>query len=194
MEMAVKAIVCSRCGTPIPVGEWNREHAFCPTCRAGLGVLIFPALLSKIERPNVGDPVTAEGEASCFHHPEKRAAAACDQCGRFLCGLCLLEFLGQNWCPGCLEARRRSGQLKTLDVTRTLYDNGALALAIIPLLFFPLTLITAPIAIYVSLRYWRAPGSMVPRSRVRSYAAMLLAAAEIGAWVWILFYVVQRWR
>jgi hypothetical protein len=73
-----------------------------------------------------------------------------------------------------------------LASSRFLYDSLALALAVWPVILFPLiffTFITAPAAIYVTLRYWGTPGSVVPRSKYRFVLAFLLAVAQLVAWV-----------
>jgi hypothetical protein len=108
--------------------------------------------------------------------------------------LCRVEFMGQNWCPACIESRRQSGQLANLDPSRPLYDNMALVLATLPLILIWPTIITAPMSVYVALRYWRAQSSLVPRSKIRFVLALLLSAAQIGAWLWLVLYLIYRNR
>ena len=192
MPLAPEHLGCSRCNAPIPAGDWNREHAFCASCRAPLQALVFPAFFLKPGTAGSGTPVLEAGEASCFYHPLKRAAVPCDRCGRFLCGLCQVEFLGQNWCPRCIQASSEKGQLTHLDPSRTLYDNLALMLAIVPVLLIFATIITAPLTLYVVARYWRAPSSILPRTKIRFYIAALLATIQIGAWIWLVFFMICR--
>jgi hypothetical protein len=192
MPLAPEHLACSRCHTPIPAGDWNREHAFCSSCRAPLHALVFPAFFSRPETASTGTPVLEAGEASCFYHPLKRAVVPCDRCGRFLCSLCQVDFLGQNWCPRCIQASSEKGQLAQLDPSRTLYDNLALTLAILPVLLVFTTIITAPITLYVVARDWRAPSSILPRTKIRFYIAALLATIEIGAWIWLVLFLIYR--
>ena len=113
-----------------------------------------------------GEAVLLEGEAGCFFHPQKKAVVHCDGCGRFLCGLCDCELHGKHYCPGCLEAGRKKGRIQNLENQRTLYGGVALSLALLPLIFRGLlTLVTAPIAIYIAIRYWNAPRSIVSSGR-----------------------------
>ena len=133
-----------------------------------------------------------EGEAGCFYHPSKKAVVPCDQCGRFLCALCQVDFLAQNWCPSCIDINRRKGRLNGLDAERRLYGNAALILAVAPLLFWPITLMTAPMSLYVTFRYWRTPSSLVRRNRWQFYAAILFAVVELGGWFWLLALLVSR--
>ena len=190
--LAPEHLGCSVCNAPIPVGDWNREHAFCASCRAPIQALVFPAFFLQPGTSGSGTPVLEGGQASCFYHPLKRAVVPCDRCGRFLCGLCQVEFLEQNWCPRCIQASSEKGQLTHLDVSRTLYDNLALMLAIVPVLLVFTTIITAPIALYMVARYWRAPSSIVPRTKIRFYMAALLATVQIGAWIWLVLFIIYR--
>jgi hypothetical protein len=98
--------------------------------------------------------------------------------------LCDIEFHDQHLCPQCLEAGKNQGRLTRLENHRVLYDNVALYLAVLPLiLMWPATLVTAPMAIFVAIWYWRAPGSIIPRSKVRFVLAILLGLAQIAGWV-----------
>ena len=192
MASAGEALVCSNCSAPIPAADWNREHAFCASCRAPYSALVFPAFFAQPGGARAGDPVLESGESACFYHPQKRAVVPCDQCGRFLCSLCQVEFLGQNWCPGCIEGRRRKGQLSKLDASRALHDNTVLALAILPAFLVWPTIITAPMTLFLTVRYWRAPSSILPRTRIRFVAAAAIAFLELTAWIWIVAYLIYR--
>jgi len=108
--------------------------------------------------------------------------------------LCQVEFLGQNWCPGCVETRRQKGKLSHLDAHRTLYDNIALAVAILPAFLIWPTIITAPVALFLSARYWRAPSSLLPRTKVRFLLAGAIAALQIAAWIWLVLFLIYRRR
>jgi hypothetical protein len=62
----------------------------------------------------------------------------------------------------------------------------ALALATYPLLIFYFTVITAPMALYITIRHWNAPSSVIPRSKWRFVVAGLLSVAEIAGWIVLL--------
>ncbi len=123
-----------------------------------------------------------EGEASCFYHPTKKAILPCESCGRFLCAICDVELNGQHICPSCLESGKKKGKLQQLENRRTRYDSIALAVAVFPAIMAWPSLLGAPIALYISIRYWKAPLSIVRRSRWRFVVAIILAIAEIGIW------------
>ena len=194
MPTASEQLVCSRCKTAVPREDWNREHAFCIACRAPLEALVFPAFFSPPEPASSGAQVVEAGEASCFYHAQKRAVVPCDQCGRFLCALCQVEFLGQNWCPQCIQASSQKGKLAHLDSNRPLYDNMALMLATAPALLIWPTIISAPVTLYMVIRYWRTPSSILPRTRVRFVIAAALATIEIAAWIWLALFTIYRRR
>jgi hypothetical protein len=46
--------------------------------------------------------------------------------------------------------------------------------------------------LYVVVRYWRAPSSILPRTKIRFYIAALLATIEIGAWIWLVLFLIYR--
>jgi len=193
-----QAIGCPVCTRALPPDTWNLSYeTYCPSCRAPITALVFPALL----RGSAGalpELVVEGGEATCFYHARKKAVVPCDQCGRFLCSLCQVELSGQNWCPSCLELHRKQGRLATLDHRRTLYDNMALLLAIAPIvsvLLWFMTLFTAPAALFVVFRHWRSPSSLVPRTKVRFVIAGVAALLEIAGWVFIIFSAILiSWR
>jgi hypothetical protein len=76
-----------------------------------------------------------------------------------------------------------------------MYDSIALALATLPALLFWPVVFTAPAALYVVVRRWREPGSLVPRTKVRFVLAALFALAEIagvGFALWALIQLPRR--
>lgn len=153
----------------------------CPSCLANLTVEVFPALFRPAAKVEAG--TIAEGEASCYEHPNKRAAALCSHCGRFVCGLCEVEIGGSVWCPECLGTDGGScPKLAALETHRTLYDSIALTLATWPMLILLyMGFLTAPATLYVAIRYWKAPSSIIPRNKWRFAVAILIALAQLGA-------------
>jgi DNA-directed RNA polymerase subunit RPC12/RpoP len=185
-------IRCCRCQAELPrEAIETRQGAICPGCNSEVIVRAFPAILNKPERISPDAIQAGEGEATCFFHPGKTAAASCSRCGRFLCQLCRVEFRGDDWCPDCLSSGIKKKKIATLENHRNLYDTIALGIALLPLPFFwPLTIIGAPAAIYVAIRYWKAPLSIVRRTRIRFVAAILIAVTQLAAWTWLVVYLV----
>lgn len=177
-------LLCPRCKTSLRETLINRgELVPCPRCDAALQVEVFPALFRPIQTGQSGEALLVETESSCFYHPQKKAVMHCEGCGRFLCALCDCELHGKHYCPQCLEAGKKKGKIKSIENERTLYDSIALGLAILPLLLFYITFLTAPVALYIAIRYWNAPRSLVHRSRIRLVLAMIFASLQIIGWV-----------
>ena len=177
------SLACPKCRTTLLDGVFNRpDFAACPQCEVALQIEVFPAFFRKIAPGQSAQAVMVEGESSCFFHPQKKAVTTCGGCGRFLCALCDCEFGGEHFCPACLDAGKSKGKIKALDNTRMRYDTLALGLALVPVLIFYLTLITAPMSLFVAIRYWKSPRSLVRRSNVRFILAIIIALLQIGGW------------
>ena len=175
--------VCTKCRLPLAV-EALLTSGFpaCPSCGAEARVEIFPALFLPPRRGEAGESIMLDGESSCFYHPQKRAAVPCDACGRFLCALCDVHLGAEHLCPTYLEAGRRKGKITTLVNRRMLFDDAALSTAVLPILVFPFTFITTPLAIFFAIRSFKAPGSILPRTRIRAWLALAIAGATLALW------------
>jgi hypothetical protein len=160
------AMRCPKCSlsletTVFAPGTWVQ----CPACQSQLSATFLPALTSPPEGVTTASGERAiEGEAVCFFHPEKRAANACQRCGRFVCALCDVPFGGKHLCPSCLD----STKLPELLGNRLIWGRLAMLLGIAPLLggficsFFWFTnLLTGPAAIFVAFWGWKKPPSLV---------------------------------
>jgi hypothetical protein len=188
-------VQCPKCQAWLLDGVLNQPELLpCPACGVPLQVEVFPALFRRIQPGQSGETILVEGESSCFYHPQKRAVLPCEGCGRFLCALCDCELKGQHFCPACLEAGKTRGKIKNLENQRTLYDSIALSLAIYPLLIFYFTLVTAPLALFVAIRYWNAPRSLVHRSKIRCVAAIVLALMQLAGWGLVFVTLAVRHR
>jgi len=151
-------IQCPKCRNPLFQGVFDPERFNpCPACAAPLKVEVFPAFFRPIATGEKGETILTEGESSCFYHPQKKAAVACESCGRFVCSLCDCVLDERHLCPACLEAGRTKGKIKSLENSRIRYDNLALALALYPLIVFYLTIFSAPAVLFLVFRYRNAP-------------------------------------
>jgi hypothetical protein len=179
-------IQCGNCTTEVPPGYFNVDHLTpCPKCSCDMQVFVFPALfrLAAAVGPSSADAT----DATCFYHPDNRAAAPCASCGRFLCTVCETELGSEILCPKCIHAGVTSRKLVRLENRRILYDNVAFAVATGPFLLIWPTLITAPMAIFLSIRYWNTPSSIVKRTKVRFILAILIALLEIAMWGFVAY-------
>lgn len=172
---------CGRCGTGIPPNYFNLDHLTpCPNCSTDLQTIVFPSLYRSTAQS--GAEAAEASEATCFYHPENRAVVPCASCGRFLCAVCEIPLGGQTLCPGCVHTGVTSRRLVQLENRRMLYDNVALALAVAPTLLIWPTLFTAPMAVFLSVRYWRAPTTILRRTKIRFVLAAAFALCQIAVW------------
>jgi DNA-directed RNA polymerase subunit RPC12/RpoP len=189
--MAVDAIVCAACSSPVPREFWNREEGVrCRGCSQNVRVSVFPA----VDRTVAGvapEALRGETEASCFYHSQSRAAKVCDQCGRFLCALCDLEVEGRHICPGCFESGISAHKIETAEPRRVMYDNIAVALATLPFLLIWPAIVGAPWSLVIVFTRWNAPSSVVPRTKIRFLIAAVFALAELGFIVFVIYMMSQ---
>jgi len=156
----------------------------CPVCATRILAQWFPAIMRSDNDATASRPsaVSDAVEASCFYHPAKQAAIVCENCGRFLCSLCDIELAGDHLCSHCIEAGKRKATLGHVEKSRTLWDEIALALSILPLLAWPVTVITAPATLFFVFRHWNRPLSIIPRTKIRYVLAVIFASLQIVGW------------
>jgi hypothetical protein len=188
----MEEVLCTKCHTPISAKDYNTPDLIsCPSCHVRIKIDVFPAL-SRGLRPGKAGEGLMDDQASCFYHPKKRAVIPCDHCGRFLCALCDVEWGGKHLCPACLETGKRKGRIINLDRHRVLYDGVALRVALFPMLLIWVTTVTAPIALYLAIRHWNSPMSLVRRSKIRFILAMAISGLQMLAWATWIFYALSR--
>ncbi len=180
---------CPACDGDILISELQSAAMnSCPTCEKALTVRLYPALTRK-ETVNAGRRILLEEESACFFHESKQAESLCEDCGRYLCGLCEIVFEGKTLCPACLETAQEKETMDGLVRERFRHDSFALMLALLPILFWPITIITVPAAIIYAIFRWNSAGSLVRSGNGVFAAAILLGLAQIGFWLWIFFAV-----
>ncbi|MGE5842932.1 MAG: hypothetical protein ACM335_11670, partial [Deltaproteobacteria bacterium] len=87
---------------------------------------------------------------------------------------------------------KKKGRIVNLDRHRLLYDGTALRLALFPMITVWLTIVTAPIAIFLSIRHWNSPMGVVRRTKIRFILAIAVSGLQILAWTTGLAYLVWR--
>ena len=178
----MSAIVCPRCDRALP--DWlfrdSRTQSICPECQASLEVYCFPALYRSEEKLDISQLAITEGEACCYEHPSKKAAALCSNCGRFLCGLCEVQLGSQVLCPECVYRQKGTSDRNSLETQRTNFDSIALALATWPIFTIYFTIITAPLSIGMAIYAWNRPASILRKGRWRLFATLGIAALQIA--------------
>jgi hypothetical protein len=189
--MSAVAVFCPRCLAPLQsTPPTPGERPQCPLCLSVFEIEIFPAFFHRPEQAQEAERVLLEGESTCFYHLDKKAVLPCHSCGRFLCALCDCELHGEHFCPSCLEAGVKKGKIKSIESRRTRHDSIALTLALAPMLFFYVTLVTAPATLFVVIRHWKTPLSIVRRTKVRFVIAAIVALLQIVGWIAIIFFLI----
>jgi hypothetical protein len=182
--MSSSAILCPGCYTALPPAQFNTGNFEpCPTCQAKVQAEVFPAAFRTIGPGQTGERILVQGESSCFYHEQKKAVIPCDACGRFLCALCDLDLNGKHLCPQCLDTGRQKGSLQELETRRVLYDNAALLLATAPLIMWPFTIVTAPLAVFLGVMSYFRPNSIIGFSRFKAMVAIVFATCQMALWV-----------
>jgi hypothetical protein len=161
----------------------SAELSACSSCKALLRADVYPALYKSLPVGLSGEALHMDKEASCFYHPRKKAVIPCSACGRFLCALCDVKFNGNHLCPACLEKGKTKRKIKNLENHRTCYDTIALLVATLPMLIYWFTILTAPLTIFLTVKFWKAPSSIIPRTKVRFVLAALIAGLQITGWI-----------
>jgi hypothetical protein len=171
--------VCNSCGVK------SRADVF-PAVNRPPGTAIFNEAVA------TGTEATSGTEAGCFYHPPKKAVVHCSVCGRFLCALCDLEINDRHFCAACLEIGLQEKTITHLENHRVLYDKIALFLSIIPFSFvlWFFSILTAPAAIFVAIRYWRTPCSIMSGTKVRFLLAIFFAGSQIIAWAVFIYSII----
>ncbi len=181
------SLACGACRTPIAPERLSMDAPLaCESCGALHLGEVFPAFHRELPAAAPGEDVGAAGEATCFTHARKRAVGACGRCGAFVCRLCDLRVAGERLCPRCLETGVAKRTIPRLETGRLLHGRIALSLSTLPLLLFYFTLLTAPAAIFVAIRYWKAPQSLVRPSRAGHVVAVVLGLAQLVGWAFLV--------
>lgn len=183
-------IRCGTCYASIPPAAWNQgSDSRCEGCGTDVMAWVFPAIHTNL-RGASAEALLEASEAACFYHSESRAHVVCDHCGRFLCALCDLEIGSRHLCPVCFQSPDAQADVANIEPRRVMYDTVALTLATVPALIISPTIVTAPMALFLSLWWWRKPTSIVGRSKIRLVLAVLFALAEIGLWIFVVYAIV----
>jgi len=175
---------CTNCKAPLSKAAANTKSlAACSACASLLRVDVFPAINRLSPVGHTAAALQVDQEAGCFYHPRKKAVVPCGTCGRFLCALCDVSLNGQHLCPACLEKGKTHRKIKNLENHRTCYDTVALLVATVSILIYWFTIFTAPIVIYLTVRHWKSPSSIIPRTRIRFILAFMIAGVQIAGWI-----------
>jgi len=185
--MPESSFACPKCKMEFRI-EPGTDHveADCPNCSSFLAAYFFPPFFRAAPVGVAGAALVDHTEASCFYHTHKQAVGVCDGCGRLICALCSIDLGNDRFCPNCLSSGKKKGKLTTLENTRTRYDSIALSLAVLGLFLSCFSFIMAPASIYIAIRHWNSPGSLLGVSRTRFIIAIVVSILSLLFWVAIL--------
>ena len=206
---------CASCQTPLTDKIFHGNSATeCGFCARTIRAFLLPKLYQTGATALPSLPVEAptEGEAACFYNPHRKATKVCGHCGVFVSDSWAAQWGNETVCLKCLEQLRTKNVDQRFEAGRKLWDNIALGLIVVPfviaflllctvigyvfsIMVLMLTIFTAPAAIFISLRYWNAPRSLVPRGRLRLITALLLSVLLLVGWtsgVWAFVYQIIK--
>lgn len=192
--MAGAILECPSCHAPLPDGlDVAPTIERCGACNTRLRVATFPAFFQPPPEAQPGQSAIEDGEATCFHHDQKRAVATCDACGKFLCQLCDVELPTGHFCTQCFEQGARKGKIAEVERSRPRYDTVVLMLALLGLFLWTIPLVPLGAFIFGIVKR-KAPPSLVHRSRVRLYLGLTLAVIEFigGCAFWIAIWASNK--
>lgn len=182
---------CTKCWALLDTSTISSAATLnCPACASAIDISIFPAFFRGPQFSAAGELSVSEDLASCFYHTTKRASVACTRCGKFLCALCSLEVLSDVWCPACLSHGATEKRVPALETRRTLWDTVALGCAVLPTVFFVFVyfwVFTAPATLFLSIRYWNRPSSIVPRNKLRFIIATVIALLQLTTMAFLVY-------
>lgn len=186
-------VKCPNCTYPLDAELYNQTTDLieCNSCHSKITVQALPALYRKVVKSAEGLKAQLD-DAVCFYHAKKKAEQLCNDCGRFLCGLCTLPIGEELLCSSCLELRRKQefGQHQ-LKPRQMRYDKLAIGLTIIPLIiYFPITIITAPAALFISIRFWRKKLEFAPGMRGRMVFSLIFSSLLIIGWIFLISFMI----
>lgn len=192
--MSRHPLTCGRCEARwAPADFADGAARACPACGVATEVRLFPALWRAGESVGAATGVLTD-ESSCFFHATRRAVVPCAGCGRFLCELCDVDFNGRHLCPSCVAAARRTDADAALATRRVRYDKMCLNIVLLSLIpfFWFFSPFVAPAALFLVIRNWHKPLSVLPVGRVRLAIAGVLSALVVLAWIGVFFFWLSK--
>jgi hypothetical protein len=193
----MEALRCPSCKWAFKLSEFDGSQnvVSCERCKRRIELRVLPALLvSHSAPPKLELRAPQEGESSCFYSPEHVATADCSHCGVLISEFWKAQWGNSTVCLKCLDHLRTKNQDQRFETQRTLWDSVALGLAVLPgtLIFWWLTLLTAPATLVFAIWAWKKPRSLVPRGPWRLILAMLLALLQMAAIGTMIYGIFQQ--
>ena len=90
-DTAITSVACPGCSVPLDVADDEKRR--CSNCGWRGNILAFRPLQLKVDAGQAALPE----DATCVHHPAKRAESICAGTGDYICALCTIEHEGQTF-------------------------------------------------------------------------------------------------
>lgn len=181
---------CPKCAATIHPSVLREDIPYsCPTCGVLQHSEVFPAFFEDVEKGRAPELAVMEEDSRCFNHSDKIAVVPCSICGIYLCDLCDIQADGSHFCPKCFKDRKKD--IKSFATGAFMYDEFLLALALLPVIFPPMTLVTAP-AVLVMAFVTRGKWDNTPyvRAHWRCYLAVIFAFFELAMWAFVFLSII----
>ncbi len=162
---------CPGCNGEVEPVETESGWQNCPNCEKPLQIRNW-----HVVRQSTKAVAALADQSTCFFHPDKTFQTCCQRCGRFVCALCDLQLGAEHICPACFERGRADSGAEVGGAewrhSDVLYDSIALTLGWGWILFWPVFVAALPAAIFLHVKYRKAPQSyLIPRSGWRFWMA-----------------------
>jgi len=164
-------------------------------------IQMFPAILRRARKNDSAlvEPISSAlfndgATSSCFFHTDRPVSSVCDVSGRLICELCTTEYEGKTVSfeafSKLVQVKSKAGKkekkgsfIRPRRITFIKWDDVAVSLAVLPMLFVFVTIITAPIVLVITAQHWKeGPTSPVRRTRIRYVFAVICALLQIAGW------------
>ena len=150
----------------------------CQFCRCRLNFRVFPRLTKELASEKKSEIASAD-DATCQFYPDLKAEVVCDECGSFMSTKASVNWAERLLCMPCLHTLREKKADTGYRAHLKIWDNRALGM----LALLPITLFTAPVALFLLIRFRNEPKGWVPRTSFRWWLAMFFAIVTMLAWV-----------
>lgn len=176
-------VQCPRCRAFVRVEEdSNSTEVSCSVCNATVEISCYPRLFHSPAR-DAKLSLSGDDEAKCSFYPELKAEKICEECGCFMSEKASIQWIGKDFCLPCLHRLREEEKATDFVASAKLYDKRALMLVT---WMAPFTLFTAPVALFLLLRFKNAPNGFTTRSKATWWVALLLSIVWLLGWTAVI--------
>lgn len=120
----------------------------CPVCPWQGNIEFYDPL----PRTSTGSQEALPDSATCIHHPTKMAEVVCEGTGDYICSLCAVELNGHTYSAQYLEQGGKEIAAKAFDRYLERPDRKAQLTIGLTIFFWPLAIVTIPLAIYYYIK------------------------------------------